>query len=112
MSPPEKDARAPLVDVHAHLVTPWCVEAVQAAGIDVPDGMPGWPSWSVEDHLALMDSCGIDRAVSCRSEAWTAITSEPSCRERQTTRSTGAGTSMPARWAHPAPPPHGSGTAR
>lgn len=53
----------PLVDVHAHFLTPRYVEAARAAGHEHPDGMPGWPSWSVEEHLALMDAHGIDRAV-------------------------------------------------
>jgi len=52
-----------LVDVHAHFVTPWYVEAALAAGHEHPDGMPGWPDWSVDDHLRLMDERGIDQAV-------------------------------------------------
>ncbi|KND37206.1 amidohydrolase family protein [Streptomyces acidiscabies] len=35
-----------LIDVHAH-----------------PDGMGGWPSWSVRDHLELMDRNGIETAM-------------------------------------------------
>lgn len=52
-----------VVDVHAHFVTPRYVEEAKAAGIEHPDGMPGWPSWSVEDHLALMDRNGIGHSV-------------------------------------------------
>ncbi|MFJ2755460.1 amidohydrolase family protein [Nocardioides sp. NPDC087217] len=54
---------APLVDVHAHLLTPWYVEAASAAGHRHPDGMPSWPSWSAEDHLRLMDAHGIERSI-------------------------------------------------
>ncbi|MFB8414931.1 amidohydrolase family protein [Streptomyces albidoflavus] len=54
--------RTGLVDVHAHFVTDGYVAAAQSAGIDHPDGMPGWPSWSVEAHLGLMDHAGIDRS--------------------------------------------------
>lgn len=54
---------AGVVDVHAHFVTPWYVEAALAAGHVKPDGMPGWPSWSVDDHLRLMDESGVQRSV-------------------------------------------------
>lgn len=48
--------RTPLVDVHAHFLTEEYVDAAIAAGHRHPDGMPGWPSWSVDEHLALMDN--------------------------------------------------------
>jgi 6-methylsalicylate decarboxylase len=51
-----------LIDVHAHFVTEEYVAAARAAGIDHPDGMPGWPSWDADEHLALMDRGGIDKA--------------------------------------------------
>ncbi|WP_189077878.1 amidohydrolase family protein [Mangrovihabitans endophyticus] len=54
--------RTGLIDVHAHFVTEEYVAAARAAGIDHPDGMPGWPGWSAEAHLALMDRGGIDKA--------------------------------------------------
>lgn len=53
----------PLVDVHAHFVTPWYVEAAHAAGHRHPDGMPSWPSWSPEEHLRLMDAHGIEQSI-------------------------------------------------
>jgi hypothetical protein len=31
------------------------VFAARAAGHVHPDGMAGWPNWSVEEHLRLMD---------------------------------------------------------
>lgn len=54
---------SPLVDVHAHFVTPWYVEAAVAAGHAQPDGIPGWPRWSADEHLRMMDAQGIDQAV-------------------------------------------------
>lgn len=58
------DSRRPgFVDVHAHFVTNWYADLASAAGHRLPDGMPTWPSWSVETHLELMDRSGIDTAV-------------------------------------------------
>ncbi|MGW5636487.1 amidohydrolase family protein [Streptomyces sp. NPDC003832] len=48
-----------LIDVHAHFVTDSYVAAARAAGHTQPDGMPGWPAWSAEEHLRLMDRHGI-----------------------------------------------------
>ncbi len=56
-------ARAGLIDVHAHVITPQYVTAAQRAGHVVPDGMPQWPSWGLDTHLALMDQAGIATAV-------------------------------------------------
>jgi predicted TIM-barrel fold metal-dependent hydrolase len=52
-----------LIDVHAHYLTDRYVSEAKAAGVDHPDGMPGWPSWSVEDHLALMEETHTGRAI-------------------------------------------------
>lgn len=52
-----------LVDVHAHFVTDDYVGAAIAAGIEHPDGMPQWPSWTVEQQLALMADNGIRHAM-------------------------------------------------
>lgn len=52
-----------LVDVHAHFVTPEYVAAARAAGIDRPDNMPGWPSWSVEAHLDVLDRAAVQKAI-------------------------------------------------
>ncbi|XVU27729.1 amidohydrolase family protein [Actinoplanes sp. CA-054009] len=51
-----------LIDIHAHFVTDGYVAAARTAGIDHPDGMPGWPGWSAPDHLDLMDRGGIAKA--------------------------------------------------
>ncbi|MFJ2814575.1 amidohydrolase family protein [Streptomyces sp. NPDC087294] len=53
----------PFVDVHTHFVTERYVSAARAAGIEHPDGMAGWPSWSPEGALALMDEAGIGLSV-------------------------------------------------
>ncbi|MGC5258268.1 amidohydrolase family protein [Gordonia sp. DT218] len=52
-----------LVDVHAHVLPDWYVDAAKTAGHITPDAMPAWPEWSVQDHLAMMDQVGIDRSV-------------------------------------------------
>ncbi|PZF82687.1 amidohydrolase family protein [Jiangella anatolica] len=52
-----------LVDVHAHFLTEEYVAAAVRAGHLAPDGMPGWPRWSVSSQLELMDRHGISRAV-------------------------------------------------
>ncbi|WP_045877766.1 amidohydrolase family protein [Pseudofrankia sp. DC12] len=52
-----------LVDVHAHFVTDSYVTQASAAGHGRPDGLPAWPGWSAEEHLELMDRCGIDTAL-------------------------------------------------
>ncbi|MYQ79659.1 MULTISPECIES: amidohydrolase family protein [unclassified Streptomyces] len=54
--------RTGLIDVHAHFVTDAYADAARSAGIEHPDGMPGWPSWSVERHLDLMDDAGIAKS--------------------------------------------------
>ncbi|GCA98628.1 amidohydrolase family protein [Mycolicibacterium sp. NCC-Tsukiji] len=53
----------PLVDVHAHFLTREYVAAAIAEGIQHPDGMPQWPSWSAEQHLSLMQDNGIRHAI-------------------------------------------------
>ncbi|MEU5658700.1 amidohydrolase family protein [Streptomyces sp. NPDC047737] len=52
-----------LVDVHAHFVTDSYVRRARAAGHELPDGVPAWPSWSATEHLELMDRGGISTAV-------------------------------------------------
>jgi 6-methylsalicylate decarboxylase len=52
-----------LIDVHAHFLTDRYVAAAQGAGITQPDGMPAWPSWSVDAHLDLMEQNRIEKAV-------------------------------------------------
>ncbi|MCX5366772.1 amidohydrolase [Streptomyces sp. NBC_00124] len=52
-----------LIDVHAHLLPEFYVQQATAAGHAHPDGMGGWPSWSVQSHLDLMDRNGIETAM-------------------------------------------------
>lgn len=54
---------SPLIDVHAHLLPDFYVQQATAAGHAHPDGMGGWPKWSVETHLDLMDRNGIETAM-------------------------------------------------
>ncbi|ROS75416.1 amidohydrolase family protein [Cellulomonas sp. PhB143] len=51
-----------LIDVHAHFVTDRYVAAARAAGIEHPDGMPAWATWSLEEQLELMERGGIAKA--------------------------------------------------
>ncbi|MFD6414233.1 amidohydrolase, partial [Nocardia asteroides] len=51
-----------LIDVHAHFVTDAYVAAARSAGIEHPDGMPGWPTWAVDEHLDLMRRSGIEKS--------------------------------------------------
>lgn len=79
-----------LIDVHAHLLPDFYVEQATAAGHAHPDGMGGWPSWSVEAHLDLMDRNGIETAMlSMSSPACTSATT------RRPDSSPGASTSTP-----------------
>jgi len=59
----ERHGTEGLIDIHAHFAPEWYIEAARAAGNVTPDGTPGWPSWTVDDHLRLMDDAGIERAV-------------------------------------------------
>ena len=51
------------IDVHAHFTTPEYIDAASRSGFEFPDGMKGYPTWSVDDHLALMDANGIATSV-------------------------------------------------
>lgn len=51
------------IDVHAHYTTPDYIAAATAAGYGQPDGMRGYPAWTVEEHLRLLDDNGIAHAV-------------------------------------------------
>jgi predicted TIM-barrel fold metal-dependent hydrolase len=57
------DRSTGLVDVHAHFLTDHYVETAKAAGVTQPDGMPGWPNWTVDEHLQLMDEQNIAHAI-------------------------------------------------
>jgi predicted TIM-barrel fold metal-dependent hydrolase len=57
------DTDEQLIDVHAHFLTDAYVIAARAAGHVHPDGMAGWPNWSAEEHLRLMDRWGVATAM-------------------------------------------------
>lgn len=50
-------------DVHTHYLTDRYVAEARQAGIVRPDNMPRWPTWTVDNHRALMDRCGIQRGL-------------------------------------------------
>ncbi|MFE0787213.1 amidohydrolase family protein [Streptomyces mutabilis] len=51
------------LDVHAHFVTDSYVRRARAAGHELPDGVPAWPTWSAAAHLELMDRCGVETSM-------------------------------------------------
>lgn len=51
------------LDVHAHYVTDHYLDALRAAGLGQPDGMPGLPDWSSGAALDLMAKTGVAAAV-------------------------------------------------
>ena len=51
------------IDVHAHFLPEKYRSALAAAGHSKPSGMPGIPSWSVDQHIAMMDRNGIAASV-------------------------------------------------
>jgi predicted TIM-barrel fold metal-dependent hydrolase len=51
------------IDVHAHFLPDFYREAMTAAGIDHPDGMPAIPSWSEQAALEVMDQLDIATAM-------------------------------------------------
>ena len=57
------DTDQQLIDVHAHFLTESYVNAARAAGHVHPDGMAGWPKWSADEHLRLMDRWGVATAM-------------------------------------------------
>ncbi len=53
----------PRIDVHAHFLPDFYSEALRAAGMSRPDGMPAIPEWSEEIALRMMDGLNIAAAV-------------------------------------------------
>jgi 6-methylsalicylate decarboxylase len=51
-----------MIDVHHHFVPDFYREALLAAGVTQPDGMPAIPAWSEESALAFIDEMGIATA--------------------------------------------------
>ena len=56
-------AHSPVIDFHAHLVPDFYRDAATAAGYGNPDGIAGFPPWSVDEALGMMDRNGITVAV-------------------------------------------------
>jgi predicted TIM-barrel fold metal-dependent hydrolase len=51
------------IDVHAHFLPDEYRRAAEGAGHAQPDGFPELPTWSADQHVAVMDRLGIDRAL-------------------------------------------------
>ncbi len=51
------------IDVHAHFLPQHYTETAIASGHGHPDGMPGFPAWSGEDMVAMMDRQNITRSI-------------------------------------------------
>jgi 6-methylsalicylate decarboxylase len=51
------------IDVHAHFLPTCYVEELRQAGISHPDGMRGYPEWSVESALETYDRLGIATGI-------------------------------------------------
>jgi 6-methylsalicylate decarboxylase len=50
------------IDLHAHYLPPVYRRALDAAGLDAPDGFPYVPQWSAESAVAAMDALSIELA--------------------------------------------------
>lgn len=50
---------ADFIDVHAHFLPDFYIAAVGGA----PDGMPAWPPWNIDAHLAMMDEQRIRTSI-------------------------------------------------
>ncbi len=51
-----------IIDAHAHFLTPEYMDMLARHDATLEDGFP-LPEWHVEEHLALMDKCGISWAL-------------------------------------------------
>jgi 6-methylsalicylate decarboxylase len=56
-------AHSPATDFHAHFVPDFYRDAATRAGYGSPDGIAGFPHWSVDEALGMMDRNGITVAV-------------------------------------------------
>ncbi len=56
------DCNNRIIDVHAHFLTPEYMDMLARHDATLEDGFP-LPEWHVEEHLALMDKCGISWAL-------------------------------------------------
>ncbi|MCJ1393392.1 hypothetical protein MMC18_006266 [Xylographa bjoerkii] len=51
------------IDVHCHAVPPGYRQYALDNSYDKPDGMPALPSWSAEEHIALMKRLNISKSI-------------------------------------------------
>ena len=60
---PTSGGKTGRIDVHAHFLPEKYRSALVESGNSKPSGMPGIPTWSVEQALATMDRIGIEAAI-------------------------------------------------
>ena len=61
--PAQASASPRRIDVHSHYLPEKYRSALVAAGHAKPSGMPGIPTWSVEQQIAMMDRNGIEASI-------------------------------------------------
>jgi predicted TIM-barrel fold metal-dependent hydrolase len=69
------------IDVHAHYLPEAYREVLEHTGHGQPDGMPGIPAWSAEEHLAVMDRLGIERSLLSVSSPGVSLSDEAAARD-------------------------------
>ncbi|KAK8078889.1 hypothetical protein PG994_002696 [Apiospora phragmitis] len=62
------------IDIHCHAVTPSYRQYAIEHGHEHPDGMPEFPAWSPEEHIALMDKLDIQKSILSISSPGTHLT--------------------------------------
>jgi predicted TIM-barrel fold metal-dependent hydrolase len=70
-----------MIDVHAHYLPERYREALVAAGVTQPDGMPQIPAWSAEEHVGVMDRLGIATSLLSVSSPGVCVPDEAAARD-------------------------------
>ncbi|KAF2279938.1 amidohydrolase 2 [Westerdykella ornata] len=66
----------PRIDVHSHFIPQFYDEALRSTGHQKPDGMPGIPSWSIEEHLQMMAANNVTKSILSISSPGTWLSSQ------------------------------------
>lgn len=74
------------IDFHSHIVPPFFREALLTNGHTHPDGMPGPPVWTEEDHIALNAQLNITRSILSISSPGTHLNPGKDAEARDLTR--------------------------
>ena len=64
------------IDGHTHFLTPTYRTALLENGYTMPDGVSSVPEWSLQSHLAFMDSVGIKKSIISESSPGPNLTSD------------------------------------